>query len=194
MDEVPGLAQMAQNNPYGGKSMAEIVDAGGVAPSWDPETIASWASAPATHEQVSAAITRGGRYQPDYGKTVQSSGPEGGWFSIPGTQPETQVPSGQYYNSDPAPGLFGMSTNNPRLLPRGWQQPGYIMRAGHVIDSRWLDKPLGYVNYRGGGEPPFGTGGPGHGFPVSAGSSNQRGYFFPGQIEPWITEGGPGTT
>jgi hypothetical protein len=226
-DQIPGLYQMAMGtgaDPYGGRTMAQVVS-GGVPYSQGTDfdaagdqfgrLAAAWSNQPATDALVASAINQGGaRYQPDFAKQVQSSGPEGGWFITPGTTAETQTPWGMAgpgqtvdwgpnpmpSRGEPSRGLYGMSTNNPRLLPKGYNQTGgmgpnshYIMRAGHLIDSYYMDKPLTYVGTHGGGEAPWGIGGPGHGYPVSTGSPSSRGYFFPGQLEPWLEEGGTGT-
>jgi hypothetical protein len=192
-----GSMPSVNQDPYGGRTMAQILRPGafGANPS-DAEQVANWANMPATNEGVGYAMRYGAQYQPDVAKTLQSSGPEGGWFSSSDTAQESTVPWGSYPNSgaNPAPGLSGMSTNNWRNLPSGYQSPQWAMRSGHLIDRYWTDKPLAYVGYHGGGEAPWGLGGGGHGFPVSTGSSNQRGYFWPGQIDPWVYEGGPGTT
>lgn len=198
-------ASMNIANPYGGRTMGQVVDQNGAPPvgvgggsgEAPSQTTAQWSNAPATNEQVSAAIQRGGKYQPDYARRIMSSGPEGGWFAYPGARGATEslIPWG--YHSDPrenpAPGLLGMSTNNWRLLPQGYQNPGFNMRSGHILKRFYEDKPWTYQTDRG-ADAPWGIGGPGHGFPFSHGSSNQRGYYFPGQIEPELSEGGPGTT
>lgn len=244
-DEVPGLYQMAMGSgdtPYGGKTLAQVVLGGlpynmnvgadgrpmgdgggfdmGAGGGFDAN---AWLDRPATNENVSDAIQRGGQYRPEVARTLQSSGAEGGFFSIPGSQvggiAEASIPWGYYPSrpddnaappggsaggpapqpnrggDNPAPGLLGMSTNNWRLLPYQFQDPRWAMRAGHIIDRSTATNPGAYVAQH--GSPPetqalhLGSGG--HGFPLSFGRSfGPRASFFPGQIEPWQPEGGPG--
>jgi hypothetical protein len=210
----------AQADPYGGKTLAQIVLGGlpfnmnvgtdgrpmGGGGDFDAN---AWLDRPATNENVSDAIGRGGRYRPEVAQTLQSSGAEGGFFSIPGSQvggiAEASIPWGYYDDprkESPAPGLAGMSTNNWRLLPKGFQDPRWAMRAGHILDRSLADKPGVYVAQHGSpahnpnaplSSPATNLGAGGHGYPLSWGYTfGPRGSFFPGQIEPWIPEGGPG--
>ena len=210
------LLQMAQGgdqaDPYGGKTLAQILQGGnpygdtyesGASVNPDPDgSFANWQNQLANNANVSEGIQRGGRYRPEFAQTLQSSGAEGGFFSIPGSQvggiAEASIPWGYYDDprkESPAPGLVGMSTNNWRLLPRGYQDPQWAMRAGHIIERSLADKPGVYVAQH--GSPPenqaLHLGGGGHGYPLSFGRSfGPRASFFPGQLEPWTPEGGPG--
>ena len=231
------LLQMAQtamgtgDNPYGGRTLAQTVigglpygmnvgadgrpmgdgGGGGFGNGFDAN---AWLDRPATNENVSDAIQRGGQYRPEVARTLQSSGAEGGFFSIPGQEATSQIPWGYYPanpednaasgggaggpqprssnrgNDNPAPGLFGMSTNNWRLLPYQFRDPRWAMRAGHIIDRSTATNPGVYVAQQ---TQALHLGYGGHGFPLSFGRSfGPRQSFFPGQIEPWIPEGGPG--
>jgi hypothetical protein len=155
-------------------------------------------NSPATPEAMYLALAYGNQLKtPAEGSPLQSSGPQGGWF--PGDPRFGESAGGgslnQYGGAPSLPmGMQGPSTNNWRLLPPGYQNPQYIARSGHILDRNFIN-PAVYLASRGGTPSgPFGLGGPGRGYPVSAGSASQRGYFFPGQIEPWAYEGGPGTT
>lgn len=189
-----GLLANFADNQFAGKTLGDVLEY----PNQQYLDVFGGANAPATNENVSYALAQTNRLKPS---ALQSSGPEGGWFSGPvgpGNVGQWASPGPQSimagYNA-PA-GLANPSTNNWRLLPPGWNQPKYAVRNGHIIDRYWVDKPLSYVDYRG-GEPTAqmsNLGGPGFGYPISFGNSVSRGYFWPGQIEPWYTEGGPGTT
>ena len=158
----------------------------------------NWGDMPATNENVSEAIQHLGQYRPEFAKTLQSSGPEGGFFSIP-AEAATQIPWGYYEDprkENPAPGLTGESTNNWRLLPKQFQNPNYAMRAGHIIDRQAAQNLGGYLGYAPMQEsvntPTRMLGSGGHGYPLSYGFAfGPRGSFFPGQLEPWTPEGGP---
>jgi hypothetical protein len=213
------LSMLGQGeDPYAGKTLAQIVLGGlpynmnadangrpmgdggggfdmGAGGGFDAN---AWLDRPATNENVSDAIQRGGQYRPEVARTLTSSGEEGGFFSLPGMQAETQIPWGYYDDprkESPAPGLIGMSTNNWRLLPKSFQDPRWAMRAGHIIERSMAQNPAAYVGSRGEGVVPqikqLGAGG--HGFPLSFGYPfGPRASFFPGQLEPAIPEGGPG--
>lgn len=165
---------------------------GQMAPAFSPGQLA-------TPEAINAAMAYGGRPTPQ----VASSGPDGGWFGnvpISGQGQETFGSPTYYQGAVGIPqGLQGPSTNNWRLLPPAYRSPNYRMQAGHIIDNYWTpnndyQRPLAYAGYRGAQGAPFALGGPGHGYPTSIGSPTQRGYFFTGQIDPWLYEGGAGTT
>jgi hypothetical protein len=136
-----------------------------------------------------------------YWPAVEDKGPETPYGT--GSKPAPGDPLGGWFNLMDQRGsdrlgssAAGPSTNNWRLLPYPWNQRAFIMRNGHLVDKYWIDKPLAYVNYRGGAaaEGTANLGGGGWGFPISFGSAAVRGYFWPGQLEPWLTEGGTGVT
>jgi hypothetical protein len=191
---------------YSGKTLGDIMDpnwtggAGG-APAdvggFDPQLFASQVAAnrgaPATPENLSWAMNYGNLRPATMsveqgGSPLLSSGPEGGYFpGDPQFGGHGQNPAayyGQGWGSPPPPNLNLPSTNNWRLLPGGYNKPGFAMRAGHVIniDAARQGAPYGLVDAYNQTKPMW---------PVYSGRNYGAGYpaaragygFFPGQVE-----------
>ncbi len=107
------------------------------------------------------------------------------------------IPFGGWADNTP-----NTSTDNWRLLPAPYNNPGYKMRNGRIINTYSPGYRMGlpaegaYTASFGSGDNTtvvFGHGGAGHGYPTSVGSGAVRAYYWPGQIEPPDVEGGTGT-
>lgn len=167
---VAGMMGAGGQQPMARQQMTEGVPGGGF-----------WSFAQRAQQNAPLGIAPGlGSVGGGYGSSYTGTGQSGAPLGVYPGEPSSALPS----------------TDNWRLLPQGFNNPRFIMRNGHIIEKKYLTMPLKYVDDRG-GEPTAqvsGLGGPGHNYPISFGNSVSRGYFWPGQIEPWETEGGQGTT
>jgi hypothetical protein len=166
---------------------------------------------PMVSTQTSDAIPGGGFWSAGALRQAQAAL---GMASTPQAGPGTATPRGQatlspaglaFLNTQLPPAFgsyqdFMPSTDNWRILPPPYNTPNYMMRNGHIID-RTIAKMgvpasgafVGNLADNSNTGVIFGRGGPGKGYPVSMGSSTQRAYYWPGQIEQPEYEGGTGT-